>query len=75
MVGVKFDEALFRLRIEIEKEYGKSDGIVKIGIHPWLMDRIVRELVDKSLYDIRPSNFGELKLYGIVLVPRLPDDF
>lgn len=73
---MKFDEALERFQMEITKEYGLDNAIVKIGITPELMNSVVSDLYRNSSYiQFSPSNFGEFILYGVQLLPRQKDKF
>lgn len=73
---MKFEEALHHFKCEIEKEYGLTDSIVKIGIEPDLLNRVVGDLY-KEGKSIRftPAQFGEFILNGVQLVPRRKDKF
>ncbi len=74
---MKFDEALHRFKMEIEREYGSSEGLLKITLsHKLFDDAIISLWRDQTMFggyakmSYTPSSMSDLKLDNVRIEAR-----
>lgn len=72
-----FEEALSEFKVAIAKQYGLHDGLIKIGVLPELLDRVLTDMFNSPYGRARffPGNMGEVFIAGVQIVPRMKEKF
>jgi len=70
---MKYEDALAEFENELIKEYGISEPIVKIALHPKVFEHVLMGYSER--FTFRCSDFAEPHIMGIGLFSRERDKF
>lgn len=73
----KIVEAIMEFRHKILAETGERVGVVKIGLHPEVFNRLIYDLAGKTKYGFPTINElgSPLRVADVEVVRKLPEDF